>query len=199
MTPSLPITRPLAAPDTQRPRRLPFITARRTWVTTSRGHRVMVRPIAPTDTALLSDLLSQISEHSCQMRYFRPRLHAEAIRRETLRVISSDPLCRLVLLAIIATAEGEQAIGVAEVAVDQSDPAQAEVAVLIRDDYQREGLGTALVRQLVQSATRRGITTLRAHILLENRPIFALIQRLGLPYRTELRCGEALLLLDLTH
>jgi GNAT superfamily N-acetyltransferase len=59
------------------------------------------------------------------------------------------------------------------------EPDEAEVAVTVVDSWQRRGLGTALLREMVQRAAEEGIRHFTAEILAENRPMLTLAHRLG--------------------
>ena len=48
---------------------------------------------------------------------------------------------------------------------------------MVRDDYQTQGIGSALGGQLVRIARAAGITTVRAEILFENRAAQRLMRR----------------------
>ncbi len=57
--------------------------------------------------------------------------------------------------------------------------AAAEIAVLVRDDYQGQGLGTAILTVLIQRARGLGITELHAEVLSGNRPMIGVLIRAG--------------------
>jgi len=58
-------------------------------------------------------------------------------------------------------------------------PGRAEVAFLVVDDYQGQGIGSALTRHLVDLARRSGIEALVAEVLPENTAMLKLFKRLG--------------------
>jgi Acetyltransferase (GNAT) family len=59
------------------------------------------------------------------------------------------------------------------------EPDEAEVAVTVVDSWQRRGLGTTLLREMVQRAAEEGIRHFTAEILAENRPMLTLAHWLG--------------------
>ncbi|MFC8850807.1 MULTISPECIES: GNAT family N-acetyltransferase [unclassified Micromonospora] len=63
---------------------------------------------------------------------------------------------------------------------------EAEVALLVRDDWQRRGIGTALLRRLVRHAERAGLAALVLHVQAENTPMLRTLRRLARPMATEL-------------
>ena len=64
-----------------------------------------------------------------------------------------------------------------------------EVALIVRSDMKRRGIGTALLGRIVERANETGIPELRAIILSENRPMLRLACQAG--FRFEARQGTA--------
>lgn len=62
------------------------------------------------------------------------------------------------------------------------DGATAEIALVVRDDAQGQGIGGLLLRRLVQIAQAIGVTRLRGDLLAENHTMVRLLRSLGLPY-----------------
>lgn len=140
------------------------------------GRRVMLRPIRSEDADLLIDLHNRTSPETQYLRFFgaKPRLtRAEA---EYLAGVDYD-----LRFAIVATADedGEEHI-VAVGRFDIVEPATAEAAVVVRDDYQRQGLGTALLERMVEVARGRGVRTFAGEILAENERMIRLLRNNGL-------------------
>ncbi len=162
---------------------------------TSDGRALTVRHIVPHDTALLVDLFYRMSDRTRTLRFFRPlNCPEDAVWREATRLSNIDPRLEAALVATAHEEGQERAIGVARLVHDPSSPQVAEVAIVVRDDYQAGGVGTTIINLLVQVAQARGITTLRAYMLAENRAVRRLIRRLGLTYTTQTSRGETLLL-----
>lgn len=170
-----------------------------TTIVSKRGRRVRVRHIRADDDALLVDLFQHLSEQTRRLRFFSPLpdLPDTVVWREAKRLADIDPLQAAALIAIIEENGGEHAVGVARLAVDADDPTTAEPAIVIRDDYQNEGIGGVLFDLLVQVAMVRGLKRLRALTLAENGAVLRMVQKMGLPYRTDVRRGEATTIITL--
>jgi GNAT superfamily N-acetyltransferase len=65
------------------------------------------------------------------------------------------------------------------------DGAEAELGLLVADEWQRRGLGTALARRALRLARLSGREALHVHTHADNSPMIRLMYRLGLPLRPE--------------
>jgi GNAT superfamily N-acetyltransferase len=66
---------------------------------------------------------------------------------------------------------------------DRDDVDLAELAAVVADEWQRRGLGTALLGRLVERASEEGIERLRGTFFHGNAGILGTIRRLGLAWR----------------
>ena len=65
----------------------------------------------------------------------------------------------------------------------ESPTSTAEVAFLVRDDFQRRGLGRILLDQLAKAAWSRGLTKFSAVTMSENRGMISVFQHCGFPVK----------------
>ena len=56
----------------------------------------------------------------------------------------------------------------------------AEIAFMVTDAYQRQGIGVALMRHLTTIARSAGLIELTAEVLAENTPMLKIFQNSGL-------------------
>jgi RimJ/RimL family protein N-acetyltransferase len=153
-------------------------TAKASVFRTARGERVHIREVVPHDTALLTDLLLRLSDDTRWLRYFSagPQSFVRAWQEAT-RMAQRRTHDRAALIATIRRGDAEEAIAVAEVVRDQGTATVGELGIVVRDDYQMQGIGRALGAQLARIALAAGITTVRAEILYENRAAQRLMRR----------------------
>jgi acetyltransferase len=145
---------------------------------------VTVRRVDPHDYQLLTDLLARLSDRSHRQRYMLPRSRAaEALEREARRMVLGATGDHVTLIVLSQPPGSATALAVGELARDHENPTSAEVAIMVRDDVQGQGIGTLLGTRLLQAAERLGITTIRADLLVENSASLRLIRRLGVPFR----------------
>lgn len=86
---------------------------------------------------------------------------------------------RFAWMAFSLDEAGTPGMGVSRYVRDASDPAVAEAAVTVIDDYQGRGLGRLLLEVLGAVALENGIKRFRGYGLEDNRPIRELLRRLG--------------------
>lgn len=164
-----------------------------TTITTRSGREVKIRHLRLNDAPLLADLLGSLSPESRYLRFFTPRgIPDEMLLSEAIRMADIDPRMHAALI-VIAEDEGKPyAVAEARLIRDEEEPAQAEVAILVRDDWQAEGIGTTLFDLLIQVGLVQGLHRVYAIALRENRGMRRLVQKLGLPYASRSDGGETI-------
>jgi RimJ/RimL family protein N-acetyltransferase len=161
-------------------------------VTSRRGRAVHIRHIAAEDAARLVDLFNHLSPETRRMRFFSPRIDTpdDVLWPEAMRLADINPLVEAALIATVLEDGQEHAVGVARLIREAEGAPQAEVAIVLRDDYQGEGLGTTLFDLLVQVALVRGLKRLWAVSLAENVAFHRLVRNSGLPFTSQTLRGE---------
>ena len=138
------------------------------WVELKDRSRVFMRPIRLTDEAAMRDMFYKLSEDSIYHRFFQAvRSMPHGKLQEFLKV---DYQRDMVLVASTGKAESDPLIAIGRYNLDRRTN-MAEVAFLVRDDWQNKGLGTAMLRSLVESAKANGIHGFTAEVLADNQPM----------------------------
>jgi len=146
------------------------------------GERIMVRPIRPEDEPLMVKFHETLSEQSVYMRYFHMmKLDQRTAHERLTRICFIDYDREMALVAEHTDPEsGEREImGVARLSRNGADPTEAEFSVLVSDRFQRRGVGTLLVERLLEVGRDEGLRRITAEILLDNRPMQLISERLG--------------------
>jgi acetyltransferase len=149
---------------------------------TSDGTRVRVRPIRPEDEPLMVKFHETLSEQSVYMRYFHMmKLDQRTAHERLTRICFIDYDREMALVAEHTDPEtGEREImGVSRLSRNGADPAEAEFSVLVGDRFQRRGVGTLLVERLLEVGRAEHLRRITAEILLDNRPMQLISERLG--------------------
>src|SRR3954451_23560903 len=99
------------------------------------GRLIATRHVAPSDSGLLTELLSGLSAQSLFLRYCMPmpRMAPEMVVREVARLGQPQSTQQLSIVALAEVGGVEQAIAVAELVRDASSPAVAEIALVVAD------------------------------------------------------------------
>src|SRR5262249_46005019 len=100
------------------------------------------------------------------------------------RICHSDDENEMVLIAELKDQQTPEThiLGVARLNRLQTE-AEAEIAVLVSDEHQRKGLGTELLRRLVEIARDMGVSRILAEMLRDNVAIQTIFRRLGFRLR----------------
>lgn len=138
--------------------------------------RFDIRTAGPAHQPAIAAMLRRLGPNTRQLRYFTPLpLHDERGEREAARLARASERGGTVLLAI----HREAVIGLVELWPDPYQPGHGEFALLVSDDWQRRGVGSALFVTMRRVAEERGITVLRADLLAENRGMLGLLRAVG--------------------
>jgi acetyltransferase len=152
------------------------------------GTPVTIRPIRPEDEPLLVKFHQTLSEDSVRLRYFHAmKLDARTTHERLTRVCFNDYDRDLALVAERrdpATREAE-ILGVARLSKLPHRTDEGEFALLVSDRWQRRGLGTQLLSQLIQVARAERLSRLSAEILPENNEMQRLSRKLGFDVRED--------------
>jgi GNAT superfamily N-acetyltransferase len=139
------------------------------------GSQVLIRPVRPDDKPLFVTGFEQLSDAS---RYLRFMGHKPALSVRDLEFFTELDHEDHEAIGALDPFTGE-GLGVARYMRLADQPRCAEAAVAVIDDWQRRGLGTALLERLVESAREHGIERFRASLFTENRAMLALFRRIG--------------------
>jgi acetyltransferase len=164
----------------------------------ARGQLIATRPAALSDLGMIADLLAGLSAQSLFLRYCMPipRMGPEMVARETARLGQRSGQ-QFTIVALAEIGGVERAIGVAELVRDATNPAVAEIALVVADAYQRAGIGSALCNCLVAAARQQGLAGLRALALAENTGVRRMLAHIGAPRTAEIRQGMLTVQFDL--
>ncbi|WP_038842146.1 GNAT family N-acetyltransferase [Salinispora arenicola] len=133
-------------------------------------------------TATADDLRGVDELHEqCSMRSRNRRYHGGASRLAPARLRRLLEPARGVTLLATPTCSRQSARPVVAMANLLGEGDTAEAALLVRDDWQRRGLGSALLHRLVRHAGQTGYAALALHVQAENTPMLRTIRRLDRP------------------
>jgi GNAT superfamily N-acetyltransferase len=140
------------------------------------GRDVIIREIRPDDQHGLRAAYDRLSPQSQYRRFLAPKPHlSDAETRYLVEIDGSDHY------AVVATLpeRSDWILGVARFVRLPEDPQAAEMAVVVGDEYQREGLASTLLGHLAEAARARGVSRFRATMLAENMPAHRMVRGLA--------------------
>ena len=145
------------------------------------GAQVTIRPIRPEDEPLMVKFHGTLSDRTVFSRYFYSlSLSARVAHERLVRTCFGDYDRQMAIVADRKDpASGEHRIlGVGRLNRFHGKN-EAEVAVLVSDDCQSQGLGLELLRRLIQIAHGEKLTRVRGEMLRANLAMQAILKKLG--------------------
>jgi GNAT superfamily N-acetyltransferase len=139
------------------------------------GSWAVVRPIEAGDRDAIRGAFGRLSDETRYRRFLGPVASlteaqldylTDVDHRDHEALIAFDPVTR-------------NGIGVARFVRDPNDPAVAEAAVVVADEWQGRGLGSILCQLLAERARDVGIERFLATLLAVNRPMIRLLESVG--------------------
>ncbi len=147
-----------------------------TYRITKTGLKILLRPVKISDEPLLKAFFYDLSEDSIYQRFLSVR---RDIPHEVLQNFVAIDYVRKMIVLVVAEKEAKEHIaGIGQYSVNQ-DMYTAEIALLVRDEYQNQGVGAELLSYLTYLAKRQGLLGFTAEVLAGNQPVFSLFNRMG--------------------
>ena len=132
---------------------------------------VVARPLRHGDVRTVIGIFNRLSERSRRLRFNGPKL---CLSRAELRRLATVDADRQALVAYVE--DNPSPVGIARFV---RNGASAEIAFAVVDEYQRRGIGSALVSELVADARAAGIGELTALVSAGNVAALALLRRVA--------------------
>jgi RimJ/RimL family protein N-acetyltransferase len=139
------------------------------------GRTIEIRALRPDDREDMLAAIDRTSPRSLQRRFFVPKRGFSEI--ELAFFMNIDFENHVALVAQIDE-DGRQSI-VAGGRYIVAQPGQAEMAFVVVDAYQGQGIATLLMRQLADLARDAGLQELIAEVLPENTAMLKLFKKFG--------------------
>jgi acetyltransferase len=137
-----------------------------------------IRPISAGDEEALQRFIRELSQASRYTRFM-----------SALRELPGHMLDRFLHPApgreavLVADSAKDGIVGLAQYVADESGEG-CEVAVVISDEWQRQGLGMEMLDALMDVASENGVRHFHADVLADNHPMRALARKTGCEIRT---------------
>lgn len=156
--------------------------------TTKDGLPLTIRPIRPEDEPLMVEYHKRISERSVYLRYLHPMALDTRISHDRLsRIVFIDYAREMALAAEYVNPETSmpEIVGIGRLSKIYGTQ-DAEFAILIVDSFHGKGIGTELLRNLIQIGRDENLSRITAYISPENQPMQLVSKKLGFTLRRSL-------------
>jgi len=147
------------------------------------GAQITFRPVHPTDELGMRDLLYTLSQETLYYRFMTrsPRFTHKQVRD----FVYIDHRKDAAIVGTVPEAHGEDIIAVGRYYLDEKSN-RAEVAFVIRDEWQNRRIGTFLFKHLMTIAKRNGIAGFTAEVLRDNHRMQAILNHSGFTVQSRL-------------
>ena len=175
---------------------MPYPEELREWLMLKNGMQVEIRPIRGEDAPLITGFHSQLSEESIRFRYFHNK--ADLTKRDLSILAQINYDRQMAFIAEhVRDDDSKEMLGVVRVWNDP-DNIRTEFSIIIRDDLQGQGLGSALMNKMIRYCKGVGTLEMVGKIMVDNHPMRALMKHLGftLHYNMEEQVVDAVLRLN---
>jgi RimJ/RimL family protein N-acetyltransferase len=149
------------------------------------GRRFKIRSLRPDDRGGFLAAVGRSSPLSLYRRFFSPK--RRFTEEEITRFVNVDFVNHVALVALLEEGGREVIIGGCRYIVVEHG--RAEVAFVVVDHYQGQGVGAALMRHLAAVARNAGLKELRAEVLVENISMLRVLEKSGLHVSTTREAG----------
>jgi acetyltransferase len=149
------------------------------------GTEVTVRPIRPEDEPLMGKFHATLSDRSVYMRYFSsPSLSSRVAHERLARLcfVDYDRVMALVVDHKDEVTGQHRILGVGRL-IKLHAKNEAEVAILVSDQYQKQGLGIEVLRRTVQIARDEKLSSVSAEMLRDNLTVQRIFKKVGFRLR----------------
>jgi RimJ/RimL family protein N-acetyltransferase len=147
------------------------------------GGTYLIRPITLDDRSAVLDLFDHLSLKS---RYFR-YAHAMSTLPETLlnQIIHASTPEDFALVAIVKKEnQPDSLVGISRYVQDQNTT-KGEFSLSVSDDYHHEGIGSHLMRGILDCAKLNGLTEIYGYVVKENHDMLVLMRHLEFTLQTD--------------
>ena len=150
-------------------------------ITARSGEQLVVRPIRSSDEDHIKAMFYQFSE---QTKYLRYHGTLKSLPHNKLQVFCNvDYDTEMALVVVRGKADHEEIIGVGRYMTVPGRRA-AEMAFVVSDQWQRNGIGTHLFHRLLEIGKQAGIRQFDADVLPENSGMLKIFHRSGMNTET---------------
>ncbi len=147
------------------------------------GTQINFRPVHLTDEPRMRDILYALSQETL---YYRFMTHSQRFGHKQIQnFVYLDHRKDAAIVGTLPEAHGEEIIAIGRYYLDEKTN-RAEVAFIVRDEWQNKRIGSFLFKHLVTIAKKNGIAGFSAEVLRENKRMQAIFLHCGFTVKSSL-------------
>jgi acetyltransferase len=123
-------------------------------------------------------MIESLSAATTEYRFFGPV--KEITKSMLVRYCHIDYDREIAIVAIGGKGRKKQMLGVARLTIETANAEEGEFAIVVRDSYQRRGLGSRMMNALIEAARDQYVREIYGHVLADQRRHGALRRVAGL-------------------
>jgi RimJ/RimL family protein N-acetyltransferase len=138
------------------------------------GTLISIRPMHLTDENRVRGLFQTLSE---QTRYYRFMSHITKVPQKQIQnFVYIDYRSEMAIVGTIPETHGDEIVAIGRYIIDPRTN-RAEVAFVVKDEWQNRGIGTFMFKLLLKLAKQNGIEGFNAEVLIENKQMLAVFNK----------------------
>ena len=138
------------------------------------GTQINFRPIHPTDEPNVRDLFYALSQETI---YYRFMTHMKRLpSKEIQNFVFINHRSDIVIVGTVPEAYGDEIVAIGRYFLNPTTN-MAEVAFIVRDDWQNRGIGSFMLKHLSNIARHNGIRGFTAEVLNANKAMQSVIHK----------------------
>lgn len=154
------------------------------WLTLSNGEKIFVRPILPSDKNLVIEFFDRLSPESVYHRFLQ---QLKSLPKDILYRFTHVNYPSEFALVGLTKEEGKDAIVAIARYAYITRHENTEFAVTVRDDWQHQGIGTALLKKVFDVAKENGITHFIGRTYPDNKFIMKILAGFGIEAKASMK------------
>lgn len=139
------------------------------------GRDVLLRPVRAEDAPMVKEMMSTLSEETLRLRFF---VIMEIDHRMLMNFCNTDYDREIAIAVELREGDKKRIIGGGRIIVEP-DTGNGQFALLVSDDFQKQGLGEKLLDTVIGIAQDKGLREIYGIVLSENTKMLGLSRKMG--------------------
>jgi acetyltransferase len=158
----------------------PYPTKYMKQITLKDGMSVLLRPIKPEDENMWLEMFKTFSEETVRFRFFR--IIKDTPHEVRTRFCNIDYDREIGIVAEVQEPGKKRLLGVARLIATPVQKDEAEFALVVTDEWQRQGLGSEFLDYLIEIGKDKNLAKIAGVVLKDNYPMIALCREKGFKF-----------------